>query len=155
MSTFSDALKDVCIRFGIIKSADEPKEEMVSYEIVYEPDVKDAHGQWMTKETIEKGCENFNKNLEAGIVKSNLYHLAETDLFTIEKSWINQDLDVIVKDSNEPIPAGAWVVKVKYNDENLWALKKAGVIQGVSMGCMGNIDEVTGEITDLTFDGEQ
>jgi hypothetical protein len=154
MSALSDALKDVLVRFGVIKSEAPLEEEQISYEIVYEPEVKDGHGQWMTADTIRKGCENFNENLAAGIVQPNLYHLADTDKFTIEKSWINEELDVVVSGSEEPISAGSWVVKVKYNDKNLWSLKKAGVVQGVSIGCMGNINEETGEITDLTFDGE-
>lgn len=154
MSALSDALKDVLVRFGVIKS-EAPAEEQVSYEIVYEPDVQDAHGQWMTAETIRKGCENFNQNLEAGVVQPNLYHIQNTDKFSIEKSWINEELDVKVAGTDEPIKAGAWVVKVKYHDSNLWELKKAGVVQGVSIGCMGNINEITGEITDLTFDGEE
>jgi hypothetical protein len=154
MSALSEALKDVLVKFGVMKAAETPVEEKVSYEIVFEPDVKDAHEQWMTAETIEKGCANFNENLEAGVVQPNLFHLSDTDKFSIEKSWINQELDVVVSGSEEPIKAGAWVVKVKYHDDTLWALKKAGIVQGVSIGCMGNINEETGEITNLTFDGE-
>lgn len=129
-------------------------EEMVSYEVIYEPFTKDAHGEWMTDKTIEKACENFNKNLEAGIVKANLFHLKETDAFTIEKSWIQKELDVQVVQTGEMIKAGTWVAKIKYNDENLWNLKKAGVVAGVSIGAKGRINPDTGEITNVTFDGD-
>lgn len=128
------------------------KEEMIAYEVVYEPDTKDAHGEWMSPETVFKACENFNKNLELGNVKPNLFHLANTDLFSIEKSWIQQEMDVVVEATNQPIKAGTWVVKTKYNDPDLWLLKKAGIIQGVSIGARGSIDKETGEITDVTFD---
>jgi len=50
-------------------------EEMVSYEVIYEPFIKDAHGEWMSDKTIEKAMENFNKNLEKGVVQPNLFHL--------------------------------------------------------------------------------
>ena len=30
------------------------KEEMVSYEVVYEPNVKDAHGEWMSEKPFKK-----------------------------------------------------------------------------------------------------
>lgn len=128
------------------------EEEMVSYEVVYEPDTVDAHGQWMSAETIEKGCENFNANLKDGIVKANLFHLGETEAFTIEKTWVHQDLDVVVKDTDQPIKAGSWIAKLKFHDKDVWELKKAGIIQGVSIGGKGYVNETTGEITGLTFD---
>ena len=128
------------------------EEQMVSYEVVYEPDTKDAHGEWMSKDTIEKGCENFNSNLTSGIVKANLFHLGETDAFTIEKTWVHQDLDVIVKDTSQPIKAGTWLAKLKFHDKDVWELKKAGIIQGVSIGGKGMVNESTGEITQLSFD---
>lgn len=129
-------------------------EEMVSYEVIYEPFVKDAHGEWMTDKTIEKACSNFNKNLEKGIVKANLFHIKETEAFTIESSWIQQELDVQVVQTGEVIKAGTWVAKIKYNDPVLWNLKKQGIVSGVSIGAKGTINKETGEITNVTFDGE-
>lgn len=129
-------------------------EEMVSFEVVYEPDTKDAHGEWMSAETIEKACENFNKNLKAGVVQPNLFHLENTDLFTIEDTWVQKELDVKVIQTDEVIKAGTWVAKVKYNDPTLWELKKQGVIGGVSIGGKGKINAKTGEITNVSFDGE-
>lgn len=134
----------------VIKSADE--EEMVAYEVVYEPDVKDAHGEWMSQETIIKACDNFNNNLLAGNVKPNLFHLSNTELFSIEKSWVQEEFDVIVEETGQLIKAGTWVVKIKYLDPDLWNLLKAGIIQGVSIGGRGIIDSETGEITEVTFD---
>lgn len=127
-------------------------EEMVSYEVIYEPFVKDAHGEWMSDKTIEKACENFNKNLESGVVKANLFHLKETEAFTIESSWIQKELDVQVVQTGELIKAGTWVAKIKYNDPMLWQLKKSGVVSGVSIGAKGRIDQETGEITNVSFD---
>lgn len=126
-------------------------EEMVSYEVVYEPYTMDAHDQWMSADTIEKACADFNKNLEDGIVKSNLFHMQDTEAFTIESTWIQKELDVKVVQTGELIKAGTWVAKIKYNDETLWELKKQGVIGGVSIGARGHVDNETGEITDLTF----
>lgn len=128
-------------------------EEMVSYEVIYEPFVKDAHGEWMSDKTIEKAMVNFNKNLADGVVQPNLFHLKNTDSFTIESSWVQKELDVQVVQTGELIKAGTWVAKIKYNDDNLWKLKKAGVIGGVSIGAKGVINPTTGEITKVTFDG--
>lgn len=134
----------------VIKSSEQ--EEMVAYEVIYEPNVKDAHGEWMSEDTILKACDNFNDNLIKGNVKPNLFHLANTDLFTIEKTWIQEEIDVKVEQTGEIIKAGTWVGKIKYHDEDLWNLKKAGIIQGVSIGARGAIDKETGEITDVSFD---
>jgi Putative phage serine protease XkdF len=135
-------------------SIEEVDEEMISYEVVYEPLVKDAHGEWMTSETIEKACQNFNKNLEKGVVQPNLFHLKDTEAFTIESTWVQKELDVKVVQTGEVIKAGAWICKLKYNDESLWDLKKQGVLGGVSIGGIGRVNQETGEITDVTFDGE-
>ena len=129
-------------------------EEMVSYEVIYEPFTKDAHGEWMSDKTIEKAMENFNKNLEAGIVQPNLFHLKNTEAFTIESTWIQKELDVKVIQTDEIIKAGTWVAKIRYNDADLWQLKKSGVVGGVSIGAVGTINQTTGEITNVKFDGE-
>jgi hypothetical protein len=129
-------------------------EEMVSYEVVYEPLIKDAHGEWMSESTIADACINFNKNLEKGIVSPNLFHLKDTDAFTIESTWVQKELDVKVVQTGEVIKAGTWIAKIKYNDESLWNLKKQGIIGGVSIGGRGVVNQKTGEITNVVFDGE-
>ena len=129
-------------------------EEMVSYEVIYEPFTKDAHGEWMSDKTIEKAMENFNKNLEKGVVQPNLFHLKDTEAFTIESTWVQKELDVKVIQTDEIIKAGTWVAKIRYNDADLWQLKKAGVVGGVSIGATGVINQDTGEITNVKFDGE-
>ncbi len=130
-------------------------EEMVSYEVVYEPNTKDAHGQWMSAETLAKACENFNANLESGVVQPNLFHLENTDLFSIEKTWIQEEIDVVVEATGEKIKAGTWIAKLQYKSPDLWELKKAGVVGGVSIGCTGVVDQETGEITDVSFEGDE
>ena len=129
-------------------------EEMVSYEVIYEPFTKDAHGEWMSDKTIEKAMENFNKNLEKGVVQPNLFHLKDTEAFTIESTWIQKELDVKVIQTDEIIKAGTWVAKIRYNDADLWQLKKSGVVGGVSISGMGTVNQTTGEITNVKFDGD-
>lgn len=160
MEEIKKAVMALCEKLGISvsntaiqkSSADDLIEEKISIEVVYEPDVKDVHGNWMNSETIQKGCENFNSNLELGVVKPNLFHMANTDKFEIVKSWVHEEIDVTVDASGEPVKAGTWLAKIHYKDDNLWKLKKEGVIQGVSIFGYGNINEDTGEITNLTFD---
>lgn len=130
-------------------------DEQISYEIVYEPNVKDAHGEWMSAETIRKGRDNFEQNRLSGNVKENLFHLFPTEEFTIEKTWIQEEFDVYVGDTNQKISAGSWVAKIKYNNPDLWDLKKSGIVGGLSIQCSGFINEETGEITGLNFDPEE
>lgn len=154
MKTFKEKLVSLLKEYGLVKDTPQ-KDEMISYEVVYEADTKDSHGQWMSRETLEKGCENFNKNLEEGVVKSNLFHLQETEDFTIVDTWIQKEFDVTVMETGEEIKAGTWVAKLQFHNEDLWALKKAGVVGGVSIGARGVVNEETGEITNLSFDAPE
>lgn len=144
------AVMDLLKEYGLV--SDSPKEEMVSYEVVYEPDTEDAHGQWMSHDTILDACDSFNAGLKKGIVKSNLFHLKDTELFTVEDTWIQKEFDVVVAGTEQPIKAGTWVAKIQYNDENLWELRKSGVIGGVSIGAKGQVNPETGEITNVSFE---
>ncbi|WP_270670490.1 XkdF-like putative serine protease domain-containing protein [Aeromonas sp. QDB04] len=134
----------------ILKSAKQEtqQEQRISVEIVYIPDERDSHQQYMTAETIRKACEDFNSNLAAGKISANLYHLSNTDKFEILKSWINE-IDM-VSHTGQEVKEGTWLVKLRYSPE-LWEMKKAGKIQGVSIGCRGVVNSETGEITDVTF----
>lgn len=152
---FSEFLEKAFGESEQIQKTESLNEEMVSYEVIYEPNVKDAHGEWMSESTIQKACENFNKNLAAGVVQPNLFHLKNTESFTVESSWVQKELDVQVVQTGEVIKAGTWIAKIKYNDETLWKLKKSGVIGGVSIGAMATINKETGEITKVNFDGEK
>ncbi|GJA07457.1 hypothetical protein KAM333_28850 [Aeromonas caviae] len=131
----------------ILKSAKpETEEERISVEIMYVPEEFDAHNQFMTAETIRKACEDFNSNLSN--ISPNLYHISNTNKFEILKSWINE-IDM-VSTTGQEVKEGTWLVKLRYSPE-LWLEKKAGKIQGVSIGCRGVVDQQTGEITDVSF----
>lgn len=149
-----DLLKQVNSEFSvkptdINKAAD--GDEMISYEIIYEPDTPDLHGQWMSKQTLVKAQADFSAAQTTGAVTENLFHLYDTDSFTIESTWIQPELDVTVVESGQVIKAGSWVAKVKYNDAGLWDLKKAGVVGGLSVQCSGGLIEETGELVNLNF----
>lgn len=129
-------------------------EQMISYEIIYEPNTVDAHGEWCSAETLIKAQANYEAAYKAGLAVENLFHLAETNSFTIVKTWIQPEFDVIVKETGELIKAGSWVAKVQYNDPELWELKKAGVVGGLSVQCSAIIDPETNEILEFFFDLE-
>lgn len=126
------------------------QEEMISYEIIYEPDTPDLHGQWMSAETLQKAHEDFKKAQEVGAVTENLYHLFDTDSWRIVDHWIQPEFDVTVSQTGEVIKAGSWVAKVQYTPET-WELKKAGIVGGLSLQCGGMLNEETNELTNLDF----
>ncbi|WP_422840711.1 XkdF-like putative serine protease domain-containing protein [Aeromonas veronii] len=124
------------------------QEERISVEVVYVPgeQERDSHGQWMSAQTVQAACEDFNNNLSN--ISPNLYHISNTNKFEILKSWVQEEIDVVA--NGQTIPAGTWLVKLRYSPE-LWEMKKAGKIQGVSIGCRGVVDQQTGEISQVSF----
>lgn len=124
------------------------EEERISVEVVYVPgeQERDAHGQWMSAQTVQAACEDFNNNLSN--ILPNLYHISNTNKFEILKSWINE-IDM-VSPTGQEVKEGTWLVKLRYSPE-LWEMKKAGKIQGVSIGCRGVVNPETGEISQVSF----
>lgn len=125
-------------------------EQMISYEIIYEPETPDLHGQWMSKDTLLKAQQDFKKAQEIGAVTENLYHLFDTESWKIVDHWIQPEIDVTVTETGEVIKAGSWVAKVQYTPET-WELKKAGIIGGLSLQCGGMLNEETKELSSLDF----
>ncbi|MGL5129422.1 MAG: XkdF-like putative serine protease domain-containing protein [Aeromonas popoffii] len=131
----------------ILKSAkQETQEERVSVEIVYVPEERDHHNQYMSKATVVAACADFNSNLSN--ISPNLYHISNTNKFEIIKSWINE-IDM-VSPTGEEVKEGTWLVKLRYSPE-LWVEKKRGNVCGVSIGCRGVVNPETGEITKVSF----
>lgn len=115
--------------------------EQVSVEIVYEPNVLDAHGEWMSEETISKACENFNKNLKTGNAKPNLFHVKnETEKLEILRTYI---LPCEATIGETLVKKGTWIAEMKWHDDKLWKQRtvpnEEGVLEiaGISLGGMG------------------
>tara|TARA_R110000851_G_scaffold146878_1_gene286657 strand:+ start:1657 stop:2436 length:780 start_codon:yes stop_codon:yes gene_type:complete len=117
----------------IMKAIDEVQQ--IAVDIIAEPNKLDAHGEWYSKETLVKACENFNKNLTSGNVTPNLYHVqAETEKLQILKTFI-VPCDCII--GEQEVSEGTWVSEMKYIDKALWDKKVSGEILGISIGAMG------------------
>lgn len=116
-------------------------EERISVEIIYEPNVLDAHGEWMSEDTLAKACENFNKNLASGNAKPNLFHIKdETDKLEILRTYT---LPCECTIGNTLVKQGTWVAEIKWHDKALWKQRTVpdenGVlaIAGTSIGALG------------------
>lgn len=134
---------------SVSKASDD--EQMISYEVIYEPNTPDTHGEWMSPATLIKAQADFTAAQASGAVTENLFHLYDTKLFTIESTWIQPEFDVAVVGTDQIIKAGTWVAKVQYHDKGLWDLKKAGVVGGLSVQCSGLVNTETKELTGLNF----
>ncbi|BAV80912.1 hypothetical protein [Vibrio phage RYC] len=134
----------------IIKSFIE--EEQIAVEVVYKPDEKDAHGEWMSEETIRKGYESFERNE----VAPNLFHLVDTDRFEFgDSNILEEDTTYEVAGEAKTLKKGTWIMETHYTDKELWELKKSGELGGLSLGGYGLRNEETGEITNLRFSEEE
>ena len=116
-------------------------EERISVEIIYEPNVLDAHGEWMSEDTLAKACENFNKNLASGNAKPNLFHIKdETDKLEILRTY-TLPCECTIGDTL--VKQGTWVAEIKWHDKALWKQRTVpdenGVlaISGTSIGARG------------------
>jgi hypothetical protein len=105
------------------------------------PDEVDLHGDVTTVDEVRKACHNFN----AFCMKANLFHLVETDSFSIVESFIAPTNFVL---GEKLVKAGTWLVNLQIMDSEVWELVKSGKINGVSIGALAsvqNLEEDTNE----------
>lgn len=95
--------------------------------IVYKADTKDAHGQYMSKSTIESMMENFMRLYSNGKAGLDVHHNGITGQAYITKSFINEN--------------GDWIIESKIDDDRTWELVKAGNINSFSIEGMGEVKE--------------
>lgn len=119
---------------ALIKQFDE--EKMQAVEVMYVPDNVDAHEHAMTKEQARKMVDSFNSAIQKGKLKGNLCHAENTQSIEPLKAWITE-CDCRIGDTY--IPEGWPLVKVQFHDKELWELRKAGVLMGVSIGARGKL----------------
>lgn len=109
------------------------EEQMQVIEVLYCPPEKDdLHGERMSDMEIRKMVDNFNENITN--VSGNLGHMKNTDKFAPVKAWVNE-VDCYIGD--ELVVEGTPLVKIQFNDPELYQARKDGVLKGLSIGAMG------------------
>ncbi|WYU49973.1 XkdF-like putative serine protease domain-containing protein [Bacillus sp. FSL K6-0047] len=103
----------------------EDDEQQLVYGVVYEPDVVDSHGDYMTAEEIEKAAHYFMK--EARNIDTQ--HDFESGVGEVVESYV-APADFTMGDTE--IKKGSWVLVTKASDE-IWEQIKKGDITGYSM----------------------
>lgn len=125
---------ELAVRF--LEKADD--EKRLLYGIVYEPDIEDSQGDFMTADEIEKCAHEFMEyyrnidtehNLEAGAGVAVESYIAPVDLSI----------------GNETIKSGSWILVTRAS-QDVWDDFKAGEITGYSMfGISRNTKTTKGE----------
>lgn len=106
----------------LTKAEDEKK---LVYGIVYEPDMLDAHGDFMTADEIEKAAHGFLKDAR----EIDKQHDFQGGVGEVVESYVAPaDFEI----NGEVIKKGSWVLVTKASDE-VWEQIKKGDITGYSM----------------------
>jgi len=145
LATISDERR---VLMGVALIPDKPiyrnDPEMGEYNIVFSAD------------TIEKAAYDFIRNGNSN--NSTIEHEIDlgSDKVSVVESWIIEDTD---KDKSRKYgfdePVGSWMVTMKIHDDAVWAMAKAGEIQGFSIDGFFNLNEVKMSETKETSKWEQ
>ncbi len=122
----------------LVTKADDPQK--LVYGVVYEPDVEDAHGDFMDAETIEKAAHGFMENYQ----KIDKQHDFTTNAGKVVESYVapvdmNIDETIIAK--------GTWVLVTKATDE-LWEDIQKGEFTGYSLAGTAQVEDVKKQTAD-------
>lgn len=109
------------------------EELMQATYVVLVPNEVDLHNDTYDEVEVRKACHNFNSHA----MKANLYHLIDTDGFSIAESYISPS-EFYLDDTF--IQKGTWLVTLQFHDEELWQGVKSGEFQGVSISGMANVE---------------
>ncbi|KIL80723.1 XkdF-like putative serine protease domain-containing protein [Bacillus badius] len=103
----------------------EEEEQKLVYGLVYEPDVEDSHGDFMTAAEIEKAAHGFMKDAR-NIDKQHDFNAGVGEV--VESYIAPADFTI----GEQTITKGSWVLVTKASDE-IWEEIKKGAITGYSM----------------------
>lgn len=129
-------------KFAIVKSEEKPtfeksvpilkvdEEKRIVTGIVYEPDILDAHGEFMTADEIEKSAHQFLKDFR-NIDKQHDFVASETE---VVESWITKEDGSL---GDQEVKKGTWLLSVHVPDDDTWGEIKKGELTGFSMGGVG------------------
>lgn len=121
---------------GIIKSVNEELKQVLFVAMI--PDEVDLHGDVTDVNEVRKACHNFNEFC----MKANLFHLVETDTFSIVESY-TAPVDFVLNE--KVVKAGTWLVNLQIHDDDVWQLVKSGKINGVSISAIASVNNLEEE----------
>ena len=123
-------VKDKDLPVSVRKATDDELKQVMF--VAMSPDETDLHGDVTSEEEVRKACHNFNQFC----MKANLFHLVETDTFSVVESYI-APVDFILGDSQ--VNKGTWLVNLQIHNDEVWSMVKSGDINGVSIGALAHV----------------
>ena len=124
----ADNIKPTFQRQVPILKTDEAKRLVTG--VVYEPDVLDAHEEFMTEDSIEKSAHLFLKEFR----NVDKQHDFTSGYGEVVESWVAKSE---MKLGEEDIKKGTWLMSVHVTDDDTWEGIQKGEITGFSMGGVG------------------
>ena len=124
----------------VVKQFGTDNESMFAVEPLYiAPGEVDGHGDTMNLEDITSMVESLNKANGEGRLQSGLFHKHKTDVWTLEKAWVNP-VECMIGD--QLVPEGQPIAKTLFNNERAFEMRINGDISGLSIGARakGSID---------------
>lgn len=122
----------------LVTKADDPQK--LVYGVVYEPDVEDAHGDYMDAETIEKAAHTFMEDYQ----QIDKQHDFTTNAGKVVESYVAPvDMEI----GETPITKGTWVLVTKATDE-MWEGIQKGEFTGYSLAGTAQVEEIKKQTTD-------
>lgn len=128
----------------ITKALDE--EERMALFVVLEPQedegsTTDLHGDIYTEAEVWKACASYNMHS----MKANLFHRIQTEKAKIVQSFVTPS--AFVTEDGRQIKKGTWLQWWHFPEgdetsEQLWKMVKSGEINGVSIGCSADFEDV-------------
>lgn len=129
-------IEDLKDKLSVSKAVNEELKQ-VTY-VAMLPDSVDLHGDYTSEEEVRKAKESFNRsNMQA-----NLFHVAMTDKFSVIESYL-APVDFILGDNF--VKKGTWLMTLQVHDDDVWALIKAGEINGISIGALASVETIEEE----------
>lgn len=123
---------------NLIKSLNH--EQQIATEVVYPANVLDAHANYAKPETLKQLVKALNDLPDN--FHFNIHHDSSLKVDGVELLKAYQiDKDMTIDSTGELIPAGSVLADIHYKDSELWELKKAGVLAGLSIGCVGTLSD--------------
>jgi len=111
-------------------------EQQLVYGIVYEPNVADAHQDFMSAAEIEKAAHGFMVRYAHGLGDTGTEHarILRRDQLPIVESYL-APVDFQLGDAK--VTKGTWIMVAKAQDAKLWTAIKSGEFTGWSFEGMG------------------
>lgn len=122
------------------------EEQQIVYGVVYEPDVVDAHGDFMDADEIEKAAHVFLKEFR----NVDKQHDFTSKVGEVIESYIAPaDFEL----GGQTVTKGTWMMAVKVVDD-VWTGIQKGEFTGFSLAGYGNVEKSEGAILATLHEGE-